>query len=448
MSISCLRKMLLAGSVLVVAVSGHTQQIFESLKKPTKEDRSTSKRQPIEPPQIEFGQTALSNLQAVETAVDPNTYQVGPGDVFTISFWGPVFPEPLLVVPVTPEGELIIPTVGGLPVGGQTLAQAQAAVSRACAEKYNANMVRATAHLSQVRLVRVHVYGEVKDPGAFIASAAERVSACLQRAGGLTEWADDSQIEIRYADSTSRVLDLTRLYQQGDLAQDPYLQGGEVIYVLRLPLTHDVVFVEGAVPRPGPHRWLANESLPDFLHRVKALDRQTDLTEVVLLRQHQAPLHLSFFENVAEPSNGSTMGNGDAVHGNHGTSSTASSVAAQTLQLQAGDRIVVAELKEFVYVHGAVRVPGSYPFVTGYKVADYIGLAGGTMETANLKSAKVFHRENGASEKGADKEVQRGDIIAIPTSTRKTFGDYLTFLTQAATITLAVIAAVNAVNAN
>ena len=448
MSIFYLRRILLAGIVLAAPVASQAQQSLESLRKPSPEDRPTSRRQPLKTPDLEFDQSNLASMQAVETAVDANTYRVGPGDVFTVSFWGPAFPEPLLVVPVTPEGLLLIPSVGGVLVGGQTLAQAQAAVSRACSEKYNAGMIRATAHLNRVRLVRVHVYGEVEQPGAFIASAAERVSACLQRAGGLTEWADDSQIEIRYPDSTRKTLDLTRLQQQGDLSHDPYVQGGEVIYIPRLPLTHDVVFVEGTMPRPGPHRLLANETLADFLHRVKALDRQSDLAEVMLLRQSQAPVRLSFFADGAAHSNGLATRNGHAQPESNGTSSTVSAADAHTLRLQSGDHIVVAELKEYVYVHGAVRNPGSYPFVTGYKVADYIGLAGGTTETANLKSAKVSHRENGASEKGPDKAVQRGDTIAIPTSARKTFGDYLTFLTQAATITLAVIAAVNAVNAN
>jgi protein involved in polysaccharide export with SLBB domain len=439
--------LLLAGSVLAPAVLGFAQQTYESLKKLPKENHSTPKRQLFEPPQLDLDETALRSLQAVETAVDPNSYLVGPGDIFTISFWGPAFPDPLVVLPVTPEGLLIIPTVGSLPVGQQTLAQVQEAVSRACAEKYDAGMIRVTAHLSQIRLVRVHVHGEVEAGGSFVASAAERVSACLQRAGGLTEWADESRIEIRHANGKIKTLDLTRLYQQGDLEQDPYLQGGEMIFVPRLPLTQDLVFVEGMIPRPGPHRLLANESLPDFLYRVKALDRQKDLREIFLIRGQQAPVRLSFFEGETHPNDNLAMHNGQNQDGSNGAS-LPHTAAAEALQLQPGDRIVVSELKEFVYVHGAVRVPGSYPFVTGYRVADYIGLAGSTQETANLKSARVIHRDTGKSEKGPDREVHRGDTIFIPVSTRRTTGDYLTFLSQAATVTFAVIAVINTINAN
>lgn len=436
MSIACIRNVLLVVAVLAPAVLGFAQQPIE-----------TSKRQLFETPRVGFDETAFLSLQAVETAVDPNVYNVGPGDVFTISFWGPAFPEPLVVVPVTPEGLLIIPTVGSIPVAQQTLAHVQEAVSRACAEKYDAGIIRVTTNLSQIRLVRVHVHGEVEAGGSFVASATERVSACLQRAGGLTQWADESRVEIRHADGKVKTLDLTRLYQQGDLEQDPYLQGGEMIFVPRLSLTEDIVFVEGMIKRPGPHRLLANEPLLDFLYRVKALDRQKDFREIFLLRAQQAPMRLSFFESETRPGDHIAMHNGHLQRGHNGTSPS-KTMAADTIQLQAGDRIVVSELKAFVYVHGAVRNPGSYPFVTGYRVADYVGLAGSTTETAHLKSAKVIHRDTGKSEKGADREVYRGDTVFIPVSSRKTAGDYLTILSQAAAITFAVVAAIQALNAN
>ena len=448
MSIFSIPKALVVGSVLVATVQGFAQQSLESLKKLSEKNQSTPKRQPFELPKLDgLDEVTLKSLQAVETAIDHNLYIVGPGDVFTISFWGPSFPEPLVVVPVTPEGLLIIPTVGSLPVRQQTLAQVQKAVSLACAEKYDADMIRVTAHLSQVRLVRVHVHGEVEAGGSFVASAAERVSAGLQRAGGLTEWADESRVEIRHADGKVTMLDLTRLYQQGDLEQDPYLQGGEVIFVPRLPLTQDVVFVDGMIPRPGPHRVLANESILEFLHRGKALDRQKDLSEIFLIRAQQAPVRLNFFDGETRADENLAMHNGQDHHGSNGVT-LPKAVAAQTLQLQPGDRIVVSELKEFVYVHGAVRAPGSYPFVAGYRVADYIGLAGSTAETAHLNSAKVIHRDTGKSEKGPDQEVRRGDTVFIPVSTRRTTGDYLTFLSQAATVTFAVIAVINTINAN
>lgn len=434
MSISFSGKAVLAGTVAALTAASFAQPTLEAFKKTSREERPPSKRQPFDPSPFDLDARILAGLQTVESAIDSEAYLVGPGDVFTIYFSGPAFPEPLVIVPVTPEGMLIIPTVGSLPVGGQTLAQARAAVRRACAEKYNAGAVKVAAHLTRVRLVRVHVYGEVESPGSIVASAAERVSACLQRAGGLTEWADDSRLEIRLAGGEIKTLDLTCLYQHGDLRHDPHVQGGEVIYVPRLRLTDDVVFIEGDMLRPGPHRLLANEKLLDFLHRVKALDRRTDFQEVFLIRPQQAPMRLSFFNDGA--SGNWVMHNGHAKPGN-GTSLPASA-AAQTLQLQAGDRLVVPELKEYVYVHGAVKNPGSFPFVTGYKAADYLGLAGGTTETADLKAVKVIARASGKSRRGAQQEVQRGDTVMVPASSRAKISQYLTIGSQIATLVIAV----------
>lgn len=84
--------------------------------------------------------------------------------------------------------------------------------------------------------------------------------------------------------------------------------------------------------------------------------------------------------------------------------------------------------------------------MVGYKAGDYAGLAGGTIESGNLKNIKVLHQATGQSEKGPDKEVQRGDTVVVPASSRTTFGEYLTFGAQTATIVLAVIATINTIN--
>ena len=168
----------------------------------------------------------------------------------------------------------------------------------------------------------------------------------------------------------------------------------------------------------------AGETLLEFLYRVKALTRSSDLNGVMVVRGNQPPLHVNFLANGAA--------NAD-LH---------------QMPLQHGDRIFVPPIKEFVYVHGAVKSPGSYPFVVGYKTGDYVGLAGGTVDAANLKSVRVIHHDSGKNEKGAEEEVHRGDTVVVPVSSRKTLGEFLTFSAQAATVVLAVIGVVNTINTN
>lgn len=395
---------------------------------------SEKRKDPSETAKLKASQTAA--LLAVETAVDPAAYIVGPGDVLTINLWGLFDEQPALNIPITPEGKLLIPTVGALEVNGLTLQNVQEAVRRACAAKYNAQTVSATAHLTQIRQVRVHVYGEVETPGSFIGTALDRVAHFIEQAGGQTEWADVNRIEVRDAAGRTQVLNLAQVYQTGDLAQNHFVRGGEVIFVPRIALEGKTVFVEGEVDLPGPHQFAQNETAEDFLYRIKALDRATDLQAIYLFRKDQPGVHLSFLHD-SESAN-VRAGNGRAEH-DHGTNGLAF-VAARHERLQNGDRILITRIKEHVYVHGAVKNPGHFPFVVGYKAADYVGLAGGTAEMTSLNSVKVVHHESGKTEKGATREVHRGDTIIVPTSGRNKLSQYVGIAAQFATLLIAASA--------
>jgi len=375
-------------------------------------------------------------FSAVETAIDPAAYRVGPGDVLAINLWGLLDDQPALIIPITPEGKLLIPTIGALDVNKLSLQQVQEAVRRACAAKYNAQTISVTAHLTQVRQVRVHVYGEVKSPGSFIGTAIDRVSYFLEQAGGSTEWADENRVEVRHADGQTEILDMAKVYQKGELAQNLFVQGGDVIYVPRIELEGKTVFVEGEVDLPGPHQFAENETAENFLHRIKALDRTADLRALYLFRKEQPPVHLSFLNKDMYPNTQASNGKAEHKRGTNGLAY----VAAQNQKLEDGDRIVITRMKEYVYVHGAVRSPGNFPFVVGYKAADYVGLAGGTAEMASLGGIKVIHHETGKTEKGATREVHRGDTILVPTSGRNKLSQYVGIASQFATLLIAASA--------
>lgn len=404
---------LLAASIAFCQVpsSGSTSR-FKEESDDTKEKRLRSLEQKQKEQQT-FQQTLL---QAIERPVDPADYIVGPGDVFQINFWGLASDDLGFSAPITPEGLLIIPTVGALNAIDKPLLQVQEEIRHACEAKYDPRNISVTAHLARLRLVRAHVYGEVNSPGTFTGTAIDRVSSFIQQAGSWTTWADERRIELRHADGKVDTLDMFELYYEGDLRQDPYLSGGEVVYVPRIELTDKTVFVEGRAGRPGPHQIARDESVMDFVRRVNALQHGADLNEIFLVRRNQAPLKLDFF-------GASTNGN-DARH----------------LRMEDGDRLIARGGSDLIYVHGAVKNPGSFPHIEGYKVADYIGLAGGTQDMAQLGSAKVIHRDTGKTEKGANKEVRAGDTVMVPISTRNTISQYLLIVSQVATILIAASA--------
>jgi len=69
----------------------------------------------------------------MESTIDPEQYVVGPSDVINIGIWGPMsasLPSSSVPLVVTPEGTLIVPTVGEIRVAGLSLADVKAKVSR------------------------------------------------------------------------------------------------------------------------------------------------------------------------------------------------------------------------------------------------------------------------------------------------------------------------------
>ncbi len=380
-------------------------------------------RQPVPPSAIDEKELAkylqknseqALSPQAIEGSIDPDSYLVGPGDILRVNAWGLSSEEDLgLSLKVTPEGKVIIPSVGVIEANNKTLKQVQDEVRQACAAKYDPNKVKITAHLTQLRMVRAHIYGEVKSPGLYIGTAIDRIAFYISEAEGWTAWADERHAKVRHLDGTVDTLDLSRLYQGGDLSQNLYIRGGDVIYFPRIELTDKTVIVDGDIALPGPHKFAENETVFDFLHRIEALERTADFKHFYLIRSGEKPARLNFFGN---------GGDGFDPH---------------TTRLREGDRILIASLKEFVYVHGAVQAPGSFPYVVGYTASDYVGMAGGTSQTGSLNSVRVIHHDTGNSAKGPKQEVNRGDTIMVPESSRKKITDFLTLSTQIATLVIA-----------
>ena len=67
-------------------------------------------------------------VPVLQGPVDDGTYIVGPGDRFSITVWGQGVASHL--VTVSPEGELVIPSVATVPVAGKLLRDAKVAVAR------------------------------------------------------------------------------------------------------------------------------------------------------------------------------------------------------------------------------------------------------------------------------------------------------------------------------
>ncbi len=328
-------------------------------------------------------------IQSLEAAVDPASYIVGPGDVFQISIWSSI--EATFKIPVNPEGELTIPTIGALAVDGKTLSDVQKLVREAGGKKYLQSLI--TANLVSLRRFRVHVTGQVIKPGLYEALAVDRVSDLIEEAGGLTDWAAERSVEVRHLHGTVEIADLYQYKKLGNLASNLQLRGGDVIYVPPIAFSKATIRVEGLVEEPGIYQLLENETLQDFLLRVEAFNKVADLKDAYIERKTASggTEIIPIFPYLQKPGNG-----------------------LSELLLRDGDVLMVPSRKEEVYVIGAVNFPGPYPFYPNLHAIDYAGFAGSNEKAVKHTKIRVVRAGGKQTIKGHNTPINPGDTVVIP----------------------------------
>src|SRR5207302_152953 len=110
------------------------------------------------------------------STVDPEKYYVGPSDVIGVNLW--MSPPISFSLTVTPEGTLIIPTVGEVMVSGQTLTDAKKKILREVRKKYLTAEITST--LMRPRPIIVNITGNVLHPGLYTRNGADRVNMVIQ----------------------------------------------------------------------------------------------------------------------------------------------------------------------------------------------------------------------------------------------------------------------------
>lgn len=115
----------------------------------------------------------------MDKIVDPTQYIVGPGDLLLVYLWGAV--EKAYRIRVTPEGYLILPTVGLVDVTNLTLEETGLVVKEAISQRYT--NLDTSVFLWDPRRFRLYVSGIVYVPGMHESNSMERVSDLMIRAG-------------------------------------------------------------------------------------------------------------------------------------------------------------------------------------------------------------------------------------------------------------------------
>ncbi len=353
--------------------------------------------------------------EAFEQAIDPETYIIGPGDYFSVIIWGgfqlgiDILENPRFDEIVSPEGILYIPTIGMLEVAGLSLKETKLSIEQKAREMYKNTTI--TAILTGIRRIRVHVTGEVLNADSYVSTPIDRVSDLISRAGGLTTFAFLQGIKIKHMDDKETIVDFSAFQENGDLDQNPYVKGGDIIIVPPIDYSGPVVKIEGHTEKPGFYPIKPDETLFRFMSRHKLFSPLQKLTHIIIQRDENNSILVDL--------------TGD-----------------QLVALKNGDVLILPMDIRVVYIMGAVQRPGSITFVSNLKAKDYVGQAGVTDMAGGINKIRVYHTSTGKIEKGGNAEVYQGDIIEVPIRNSMRISEYLQIGGQIATLIIAYFAVV------
>jgi polysaccharide biosynthesis/export protein len=132
-------------------------------------------------------QAAAGSASAAEIAISAEP-RVRPGDRVVLKIWNE--PEMSDTFTVAQTGEVTLPRLGVMPVGGQAITTLQGSLR----EAYAAYLRNPSVEVIVLR--RVAVLGEVKQPGIYLADLTMSLPDVIARAGGATEAGNPQNVTV------------------------------------------------------------------------------------------------------------------------------------------------------------------------------------------------------------------------------------------------------------
>jgi len=365
---------------------------------------------------VETVSPALEKLpggRALSRAVVPDQYVLGPGDGLTVNIWGEY--EELTEVRVTPDGKIILPTIGNLKVVGLSLAQAESLVE-AEVKKYYRN-VKSGVSLTSLRVFEVAVLGAAQLPGSYLETPVKRVSDVLSEAGGVVEGGSSRFIQVWREGRVVAVADMTAFLRRGDQAANPYLMDGDVIFVPPIGnmiisvVANEVVVsaqsgqvIENSVPSTIEMK--EGDRLADLLAELGSVSPWWNLGGIYILRESKAP-------------------EGTMKIVVDGYRLLFDKDESQNIEMRGGDRVFIPTNVRRVFVNGVVQKGGAFSYVPNRTAEEYLGLAGGVMLVASLDRSTIRRADGSVEPFHPNTILFSGDAIQVEQKYFATPSDYV-----------------------
>lgn len=323
--------------------------------------------------------STIYNDQLLEGAVDADKYTVGPNDIFSLGVWG-IVNQPLPIA-VSPEGSVIIPSVGEVNVNGLTLREAKSKVIAAVKKRYISAEISLTLVSPRRFLVNVTGVGQGTYPVSAIMRASTIISFIFADSVSLIKSGTQPSergsfsfrnILLKRKNGEIKRIDLYKYFATMDEKYNPFLREGDVIQLQKYDWEGRFLGVQGAVQYPGVFEYMEGDDLETAIQLTRGMTSVADMDSIMISRMNTSgtkmeKMIVSYNEN-------------------------------KNMKLEANDRVYVYPYadprRDFrVLVLGEVIRPGNYPITLNTtKLSDVIRDAGGLQPTAYLPVSEVYRK--------------------------------------------------------
>ncbi|MFZ1979079.1 MAG: SLBB domain-containing protein [Bacteroidota bacterium] len=310
--------------------------------------------------------TDVSTFPAYEGIINPDFYFLGPSDVLSVNIW--ISPPFSFNPAVTPEGMLLVPTVGEVYVAGLTLTQAKKKIISEIQKKYLSG--KPTVTLMRPRKVIVTVDGSVV-PYKVTLYATQRIEAALRAAKVSI---NIRNIIVKRLDHSEQRVDVLKFYATKDEQWNPYVREGDEIVVPRIDGNKNTIAIFGGVQVQGMYDYVEGDTFLDIIALAHGFTRRARQDSILLYRYDSTGSRVY-----------SSVIDANAIKGGR----------AENIPLMRFDKIVVQEQYEpkesyHVTVKGEVIYPGVYPIEREKThLSAILKLAGGFTQYAAISNAEV-----------------------------------------------------------
>ena len=217
-----------------------------------------TKLQPVQQFGYDFFKADARGFAPITDVPVGGEYILGTGDRINLIIWGSV--DATFELEINQNGDVVIPKVGKVHLSGVPYGQLKAVLKSQIGQYLKDFQLSVT--MGRLRLVKVFVVGQVKNPGDYSIPGMSTVLNGLIAAGGPTKNGSLRTIQVKRDGNVIERIDLYNFFLRGDKSKDIRLMPGDTIYV---PSIGPVAGIAGTVRRPGIYELKGESSLSDLL---------------------------------------------------------------------------------------------------------------------------------------------------------------------------------------